>query len=218
MKLKVIVVSGIFKLLKKYVISGLLMCGADVNVADNQGKSPFTYCLETYEMPKYECNQMFYTFLGHVHKLIVIGLQVSKENKICYDKARIRHVFNDKQLKLSYDEELDKMEDVRVDSRTTLKQVLYQGPDVISTSRTKRQMLEEIYTASDFYEEFPKLCCLLKLQYRRGMTRAKLMQPAKTSLEILLGISLPDPCSEMIIKHLDNDEDVMNLMRAGMEI
>jgi hypothetical protein len=196
-------------------IAGLLMCGTDINVCDRMGKSPFTYCLEKYDMRNYQCNQMFYTFLGHVHKLIVIGLYVCNENKLCYTKARSRHVFNDKQLQLSYALELDKMEDVKVSRFTTLKDVLFKGADEIATSILKRKTIEEILTASDFYHEFPKLCCLLKLQYRRGLTRRKLMQPVKTSLEAIARLGLPDPCTEAIIRHL-SDDDLMSLMRARM--
>lgn len=198
-------------------IAALLMCGADVNVADHRNKSPFTYCLDSYDMPNYKCNQMFYTFLGHVHKLVVIGLRVSPENRRCYARARSRHVFNDKQLQLSYAIELDKMQDVRLSYCTSLRDVLYQGADEIATSMLKRRTLEEVLTASDFYKEFPKLCCLLKLQYRRGVTRCKLMQPVKAALELIARQGLPDPCSETIIRHLDDDEDLMSLMKIGIE-
>lgn len=194
-------------------IAGLLMCGADVNVADNQSKTPFTYCLETFDQRKYQSNHMFYTFLGHVHKLIALDLYVNDENRQCYSKARTRHVFNDKQLQLSYAIELDKMEDVKVSDTTTLRQVLYAGADQLATSMLKRRTLEEIITASDFYKEFPKLCCLIKLQYRRGITRRKLMQPVKNALRILLDLSMPDPCTEPIIGYL-TDFDLLNLLRA----
>ncbi|XP_008203093.1 uncharacterized protein LOC103315512 [Nasonia vitripennis] len=198
-------------------IAALLMCGADVNVADHQNKSPFTYCLDSYDMPNYKCNQMFFTFLGHVHKLVVIGLRVSAENRRCYARARSRHVFNDKQLQLSYAIELDKMEDVRLSYCTSLRDVLYQSADKIATSMLKRRTLEDVLTSSDFYKEFPKLCCLLKLQYRRGVTRYKLMQPVKAALELIAGQGLPDPCSETIIRHLDDDEDLMSLMKISVE-
>ncbi|XP_058810409.1 uncharacterized protein LOC131675444 [Phymastichus coffea] len=194
-------------------IAGLLMCGADVNVADKQGKTPFTYCLETFDQRKYQSNHMFYIFLGHVHKLIELNLYVNEENRQCYSKARTRHVFNDKQLRISYAVELDKMEDVRVSNNTTLRKVLYEGAEQLSTSTLKRQMLEEIVTASDFYREFPKLCCLIKLQYRRGITRRKQMQPLKYALRILLGLSMPDPCTEPIISYL-TDNDLLNLLKA----
>lgn len=194
-------------------VAGLLMCGADINVADQAGKSPFTYCLANYDVRIIKWNHMFYTLLGHVYKLIIIGLHVSDENRQCYTKARARHVFNDKQLQLSYSVELDKMEDVRVGSDTSLKDVLYEGADEIATSMLKRRTLEEILTASDFYYEFPKLCCLLKLQYRRGLTRRKLMHSVKEALEALTGLGLPDPCTEAIIRRL-NDDDLMNLLKA----
>lgn len=198
-------------------IAALLMCGADVNVADRRGKSPFSYCLNSYNIANYKCNQMFFTFLGHVHKLVVIGLRVSPENRQCYARARSRHVFNDKLLQLSYDIELDKMQDVRLSYWSSLRDVLYQGADEIATSVLKRRILEEVLTASDFDKEFPKLCCLLKLQYRRGVTRCKLLQPVKTALELLAGQGLPDPCSETIIRHIEDDDDLMSLMKIGVE-
>ena len=199
-------------------VAGLLMCGADVNVGDENGKTPFSYCLERYDVRNYECNQLFFVFLGHVHKLIEMGLHLGQENRRCYVKARARHVFNDNQLMQSYAVELDKMEDVRVGPHTSLRDVLYEGADELATSSTKRLVLEEVLTSRDFYDEFPKLCALLKLQYRRGLTRRKLMQPVKAMLQRIAGeYGLPDPCTETIIRHL-HDEDLIMLTELHVQM
>ncbi|XP_014211618.1 uncharacterized protein LOC106641639 [Copidosoma floridanum] len=194
-------------------VVALLLCGADINVGDLMGKSSFTYLLDTFQPSSYKGNSLFFTLHGHVHKLLALGLEVSEENRRCYGVARVRHAFNDKQLQIGYELELDKMKDVNVARGTSLCDVLFNGAQAIATSMLKRRTLEEIITASDFYTEFPKLCCLITLQYRRGLTRRKMMEPAKVALEEVIGLSLPDPCTEGIILHLGED-DLMNLIMA----
>lgn len=193
-------------------VVGLLMCGADVNVCDYENKSPFTYLLDKFQRSSYKGNLLFFTLHGHVHKLLALGLEVGTENRRCYGIARAMHAFNDKQLQIGYALELDKMQDVQITRGTTLRDVLYGGARMLANSTLKRKNLEDILTSSDFSLEFPKLCCVITMQYRKGMTRKRMIEPAKKSLEDFVP-NLPDPCSENIILFLD-DEDLINLINA----
>ncbi|KAJ8665291.1 hypothetical protein QAD02_006953 [Eretmocerus hayati] len=184
----------------------LLQHGADINIEDSHGKSPLSYCMHVF-------HNIYYIFQDHIEKLKVIKFPISEKNDVCYVKLKSSYkkfkrkwkdVDNEEEFQQRCEDELANMKKVRLDTYSSLFDIIYKNPNEM-TSRVKNNTLREIVTSSDFDKLFPLYGYLIKLNFKGGLIREKLIKPSKDSLESLVGIKLPDICAEMILKMLTNE-------------
>ncbi|XP_001604063.1 ankyrin-3 [Nasonia vitripennis] len=204
-------------------VQNLLRHGADFNITDRYGRTAFFYFYE-YQIEVLECrrtiynfHQIYYIFKDHIRRLKSIDFYVSWENMSYYMKLKdlhrqqqVNNVENDILLKCEY--EVKKMKSIKLNSYSTLYDILFKDPNEMALY-VENENFKNIVQASNFKSEFPQYRYLLELQLRKGKTRSELMNPAKEALEFILGVSLPDACSERIFRYLCN-RNLKDLIKA----
>lgn len=191
----------------------LLHNGADINLEDDSGKAPLSYCL-------FHCrgnfHRIFYIFYEHITKMKYVGYHVSKKNKAYFSRiGKMHNYFSDESaryLSSEYIKEFHKMSSKKIGS-SSLNEMLQKDANQLALY-AKNKTFRKIVTAKKFPDKFPFFGYLLKLQYRKGCARLKVMKSAKLALEYLTKRELPDECAELIFKNLDND-NLKHLVVAG---
>lgn len=194
----------------------LLQHGADINIEDSIGKTPLSYCMHVF-------HNIYYIFQDHIEKLRVINFHVSEKNESCYFKLRgsykrfkrkWKDVEHDDDFSNKCTDELKKMKSVRVDNYSSLYNIIFKNANEMAL-HVRNDTLKDLIKSSDFDKTFSLYGYLIKLQFKKGLAREVLMRPAKESLEFLIGTSMPDSCSETVLKYLTN-EDLNDLIAAKL--
>lgn len=209
-----------------FTATELLSYGADVNVTDNLG---LTVLCHMHQDNTYNYN-MFTLIQSHLKKLIALGSHVGDRVKLSYTQVRNRYEKNefdfldsdndsdfedededdfdldyiDDQFSVKCRAELERMKHVKLDTYSTLYDILHKDANEM-TKYIKSNDFKVILQSDDCKRNFAVYFDFLKLQYRRGAARSALLHAAKDSLGFLIGLGLPDACSERIFRYLDND-------------
>lgn len=162
----------------------------------------------------------------HVNKMQVAGCWISEQNNAGYTKSLRLYTFYYDDGMVRYTGELDKMRNTYLSKYTTLKDVLAKDANAMAVligNNTLDNVVNSIQkeisiigsvcpiffsheSTKNLTREFPVFGSLLKMQYRKGLMRRKLIEPAKRALELLVNLGLPDPCSECVIMYLSNTD------------
>lgn len=204
-------------------VQNLLNIGADMNIMDLDGNTAFFYFYEfqvnVLESRRYiyDFHQIYYIFKNHIKRLITIGFYVSWDNMSYYKKLQDIHKqlvannYEDDIVKRCEDE-VKKMKNIKINTYSSLYSILFKDPNEMAMY-AKNENLQTILQSSSFKGDFAQYNFLLALQFKKGVTRSKLLKPAKESFECVVGLSLPDSCSERIFRYLSN-KNLKDLIKA----
>ncbi|XP_058793596.1 serine/threonine-protein phosphatase 6 regulatory ankyrin repeat subunit B-like [Phymastichus coffea] len=190
-------------------VENLLNKGADINVKDGSGCTPFWYFyqyqIEVLGRMIYDFHQIYYIFRNHIRKLRAIGFYVCWENIQYYIKLKDSNTepVNNDNFPLQCQNEIDKMKHLRLNGYSTLYDILFKDPNEMSIY-AKNDKLQKVIESSSFKTDYTHYSYLIELQVKRGLVRSEILNSAKMSLGILLGVHLPDTCSERIFRYLCN--------------
>ncbi|OXU28114.1 hypothetical protein TSAR_015382 [Trichomalopsis sarcophagae] len=195
-------------------IKKLLRYGADINSENPKGFptiNPFSSWRGIYCM----CKETTKVIEVHIKKLITIGFHISDKVKRSYGLLKAPPLNLPREADdvfIQCSEEIKKLKNARIDNYTTLYNILFRDQNEM-VKHLKNKTLTEILNDPSLERKFPLYGYLLKLQLKKGLVRENYSKPAKTSLELLIGMSLPDSCSESILGYLRN-RDLVNLNKA----
>lgn len=203
--------------LNRYTIGakGLLNHGADINIEDEFGNTPLS--LACYRVQE-ESNTVFFSLVRHhIHKLKFIKFYVSEKNKLCLLELEKFYAHRFKIPKIDQflslcSEEVIRMKSTKIDHYTSLYNILFKSPNEMAT-HVKNEKFEQILKSPNFEREFELYGYLLTLQFSRGKSRRKLLEPLKESFKQVSKCELPYLCLKMIFEHL-SDCDLKILLEA----
>ncbi|XP_058808530.1 serine/threonine-protein phosphatase 6 regulatory ankyrin repeat subunit A-like [Phymastichus coffea] len=191
----------------------LLGAGADINVTDAEGDSPFSqiFSLSKYfEWHQYEFSfsEMYIPIAMHIFKMKITGLYISELNlnvlekllkKCSHDEVKIERI----------NDELAKMKHVKIDSTSVCPYDFFSETGAIAAfpfmSPSEQQAINTFVTSMK-KRDFTELGYLLKIRHRKALKRLSLIMPATVGLDILLKCVLPEKCSRHILQFLSNTE------------
>ncbi|KAJ8668248.1 hypothetical protein QAD02_009911 [Eretmocerus hayati] len=111
--------------------------------------------------------------------------------------------------------ELELMKAVNVSQCTTLLDILCKNPDDL-LSLCENVKLQKMLDTRSFLRRYPIYGSLIKSQVKKGRMRRKLFIESRKSFNNLVGVDLPQFCSESIFQYLSN-EDLRNIILLGDE-
>lgn len=222
----------------------LLEEGADVNLKDMFGSTPLNRSLEaSYDVdesilflnienhrgqtPLMNCTHedgdlqpRVLVLLKHVKKLQIAGFPVSSKNKRSLEwnleQQGEANNFDEADFIKECKSEIDSMSTVKLCKYTTLRDIIFKEPNKMALyveNLDFRQILE----SEDFTNKFQIYGCLLKLQFRKGLARRKLLEQSQASLKLLSKIEIPNICFDSITQYLINEE-LKNMIKATSSI
>ncbi|KAL7306340.1 hypothetical protein TKK_0001765 [Trichogramma kaykai] len=106
--------------------------------------------------------------------------------------------------------ELKILKNYKLNSYCTLYNFIHMGSNEL-VNYVKNRNVVRLVRCSRFEIDFPHYGYLIKLQFNRGKKRRALIEPAKVALISLTGKTLPDQCSEYILRFFRN-EDLKDLI------
>lgn len=199
----------IFNTTNPSTIELFLKLGSDISITNKQGKTIVT---------RSNCNafnpHLALVLAEHIQSLLAINLNINNQNLEAFYLTIERFesgIFSNTRLiadnhwvtkQLELDDELCKLKNHKVGIRS-FKNLLNAHPDIVA-SATKDENLTRRYFARNLIQEFPNYAWLLEVQYRQGVNRKVLTSVAERKINILLGKTLPLPCTERILRFLEN--------------
>lgn len=204
-----------------FAVRQLLRHGADINRENKEGRptmSFFCHKLRAGTLPASDCKPMLDAIEIQLKKLAALGFEISDTVKICctgirlYYDASFVDVDRLNEDIVIYTEELERMKRIKIDNYSSLFDILFKGRNEMA-KHVKNESLERIVMGGNLEGDFPLYGYLLTLQYQRGLARSAVLNPAKASLQFIADVSLPDSCSEQILRYL-SDRNLENLIRA----
>lgn len=201
-------------------IMQLLRHGADISSEDFQNNPtifPFNQWLFDGLRSSYVL-KIFESIETHLKKLVALKFHVSERIKECFSEMYSEHKhtplsFNEcDDVMIKCNQELEKLKLIKLDNYTSLYDILYKDQNEMA-KHIKNESLKSIITDDSYENNFPLYNYLLKLQYSKGLVRDAVLKRAKYSLELMIGLSLPEFCSEQVLRYLTN-EHMENLIEA----
>ncbi|KAJ8682458.1 hypothetical protein QAD02_018250 [Eretmocerus hayati] len=185
------------------IIEYILENGGDINILDENGKTCMVQTHQMYQSRRENDNMIknsVVTFLKHAKKLDVLGLHVNQVNKEAYAEylRRFHEVFNEATFVDHCNKELESLANVKIDSWTTLKDILCKRPDQMALY-CDNLVLQTVATSNEISEKFPNYGFLVKLQLKYG-------NECKKALLVLSRTGLPYVCLEIICKYLSKSD------------
>ncbi|KAJ8688278.1 hypothetical protein QAD02_024073 [Eretmocerus hayati] len=192
--------------------------GADINLADWQGRTPLT--IDTWDLFQDEGDEEeedvegyfdkeIDLLLKHVIKLKMIGFYVSEINQQAFSSLLTKHStrlnLNQTDFENECTEELDSMKKFGIDRYTTLYDMLFKDLNGLAVA-TKNDALRRIINSGDLEKDFPIYGFMLPLQWRKGIIRRPLLEKSLQALDSTIGRKLPSNLKENILQLLNNDD------------
>lgn len=178
-------------------IKNLLKLGADFRVKDYTSHSALPSALAAYD-------ELHSELLFYFAKLEAINHPVADGN--CENSSIQRFLAKCRA-------EISGLQEFPVDGRTSMYDILRMGLTRLSVYQ-RNPSFQKILDAEGFREKFPIYGDLVLAAYNRGAMRCGLIETAQVSLRYLIGVSLPESCSEQIFSHLNN-KVLRDLIKAG---
>ncbi|KAJ8683895.1 hypothetical protein QAD02_019687 [Eretmocerus hayati] len=210
-------------------VKSLLNHGADINIVDRYHKTAFYYFYE-YQMDvldsqenvasgRYLFNEIYYIFRDHIRKLREIGFHVNWDNISYFMKLKeLNKKFAAERSRgetlVKYEDEIRNLKKLKISSFSSLYDIIFKDLNEM-TIYVQNPNLKNILSSKDFKNEFPNYGAMIECQFKKGMARCEILQPAKDSLNFLTGLKLPDPCSERILKYLNN-KNLKDIIKAQL--
>lgn len=173
--------------------------GADLNIQDNDGDTPFTCCFK--ENNTYVTERTRRIFINYIDKLEAAGIYINPVNKDCRNKIMIS---SDENVYLNT---LDMM-NIKIDESLFLRYIL-----------TEKMVMKFNFIASDkckiilkyleyqgLHKKFPEWSPIFKLQRLKILKRVKMFIPAFNALKCLLDQRLPVNFVNSVLEYLNNDD------------
>lgn len=189
-----------------FSVEWLLMYGADINSEDYSGQSPMmkSPTSSSLSIQTLRATEM------HLCRLSALKFHISEMViKICLEKKL--NLFNDGNM-VQCTNELERLTQMRINDYCTMYDILLKD-HVGMVKYVRNHALGNILWQRNFQLDFPLYHNMLKLQYGRGSVTSVILERAKMSLDFMVGLNLPDSCSESILGYLAN-ENIENLMEA----
>lgn len=206
-----------------YAVQKLLDHGADINSLDFRSHptmSAFSDKLKSGRIAAIDpsAKKILCSIEIHLKKLVALGFHVSEKVKECC--CGLRSIYKSNYVDFNEldddmtrcNEELEKMKNIQVDGYSTLYNILFKDENEM-VKHLKNGKLMDILLDSNLNADFPLYSYLLALQFKRGTARSKVLKLAKASLQSVTGLSLPDSCSERILRYLTN-ENIQDLIKT----
>ncbi|KAJ8669781.1 hypothetical protein QAD02_001040 [Eretmocerus hayati] len=192
----------------------LLEAGSDVNMIDLQNRTCFTILTKSWLVENTEVvNELSRILLEHVKRLQVIGFCVCEKNEQAYiDLSKKIVSYNEDEFVKKCEEELQSMMSVKIDHRTTLRDILFRSPNDMAYY-CENVTLSEVVSSADF-ARFSIYGYLIKLQIKNGPSRRSLLKNSGKALTLLIGKILPLECIEKILGNL-TDKDLRNIILSN---
>lgn len=148
----------------------------------------------------------------HVCKLLALKFHVRKE-VIHISPYRYLDSFDSSYTMVQCTKELGRLKQMRINIYCSLHDILTK--DHIEMAKyVRNNTLETIVWGDNFQLDFPLYHDMLRLQYMKGINMSPILERAKMLVNSIVGLNLPDSCSELILGYLTN-EDIKNLMEAN---
>lgn len=204
-------------------VAALLKNGADVNIMDLAGKSPFKYSLEPckrcelLDILEMRRGRVISDLARHILELRYCGLYVSPSNKYLQIEA-FKSIGDVLRVHQSFINELEMAKFVKMGPFTLYDFLSESGAVAVYPSTQKLERIEINKILESFDDvTFPCIKGLLKVQQRKAMKRWQLNVNATSALRTLLHFSLPEVCCRAIFRFLGNI-DLMSLIESVSEI
>ena len=199
------------------VVDGLLEAGADIDLIDKHGQTVINLTAHMSSFFTSDSTERLCSVIEHALRLKVAGCPISEKNEVALASNRERvigEIGEDFEARCS--KELLRMEGVRLDGRTTLRDVLcirdanqlqtLAGNKVFQGLVEDKLPQDEEKTALD---DFPIYGYLARLQFRRGWKRRQMIPAAVLAIRKLVEMyctRLPDDCAEYLLSYLADDD------------
>ncbi|XP_014219663.1 uncharacterized protein LOC106647674 [Copidosoma floridanum] len=154
------------KNVKRDVVQELLKWGANVNLENSAGATPFDVAVHPHSLTIYD----------HVQKLLVANMPVSTHNQKSINNLSMSTTDLERARRRRQDCKLETLllRNIYVDKPTSLLDVLCMDRHTILACYCEEDGAFNKIIESTFFEEtFTNYACLLKLQYRRGAKARK---------------------------------------------
>ncbi|KAJ8675385.1 hypothetical protein QAD02_011171 [Eretmocerus hayati] len=193
----------------------LLESGADINILDERRRTCMVEKLEQLgnaDEDENDTRECFVVLLEHVSKLRLIGFPFTESINDAYAEM-IQHCgesFDVPDFISNCQKELESMMFVKIDSRTTLHDILFKSPNRM-VFYCNNIVLQTLVISRELFEKFPMYGYLIALQFKIGRIRGPLLEESVKLFPLLSKISLPSICFDAISQHLSN-ADLKNIV------
>ncbi|KAJ8668151.1 hypothetical protein QAD02_009814 [Eretmocerus hayati] len=194
----------------------LLENGADVSLTDRSGRSCLCAMLHILRHPNHSTIEYenrnksldcVVAILKHIKKLQQLGVPVRGNCIHSYAESLhiVDHLYDEAAFVNECEREIKSMITVRVDNYTNLRDIMTRSPNRMAF-HCQNTELQMIVKSDDFLRKFPIYGNLVKLRIKNGTARRSMLFESRKSLNILIGLDLPQSCLEMILEYLSNTE------------
>ncbi|KAJ8664354.1 hypothetical protein QAD02_006016 [Eretmocerus hayati] len=182
---------------------------ADMTIKDSSGVPPiFLLCSALkYHAPNLLVNRSrlnwFISFATHIMKLMSIRPSI-RESLQEYSSILVKlspRKFAD--LEISINNEVNLLKAKKIDNYTSLYDILLKSPHDVA-KHSKNKDFSELISSIEFKTDFPVFSSDLIRQFKKGSTRASILDAAKPALDFVTNTKWPQCCAENILKYLRN--------------
>lgn len=203
-------------------VQELLRYGADLNIEDCSGKIALCYLfnpelISTHDA--YDLRRLHLFVQNHIKKMTAAGFSFSdrvlsafSRGVQCYKSLYPGFLDGMEDSLAQYEAEVEKMKNIKINKYSSLYDMLFEDEQELS-KHSKNSNFSEIMECDRLKKDFPYYGFLLKLQFKRGLRRSMLMEPARNTIKSIVDLNLPDLCFDYIFRHLNND-DIKNLIET----
>ena len=205
------------------VVDALLEAGADIDLMDEHGHTAIKITADMYnpEAP----SELLIPMIEHAVRLKVAGCPMSEKNEELLNLNRNRVIDNvGKDFERRCLKELERMDCVLLDERTTLRDVLRirnaNELRMLAGNKVFQRIVKDELSEDEkkpTLDEFPTYGYFVRLQFGRGSKRRKMTPVAVLAIRKLVkkySTRLSDDCVEMILSYL-TDDDLERLNQAA---
>ncbi|KAJ8688180.1 hypothetical protein QAD02_023975 [Eretmocerus hayati] len=193
-------------------IVALLGNGADINILDEHGLTPFT-AVEDLDAES-DLDETVCILLEHAKKLEVLGRyfsDVNKKYRASNEFWRVRgNNYNEQDFEKKCLKEIARLKRTKVGRHLTLYRVLSKSSNRM-VGLSKNPKFRAIVQSDKFNSDYPIYGYLLKLQYKVGLIRQPLLEKCVTLLSHSLDLSRE--LSDKILEYL-SDRDLRNIIKS----
>lgn len=178
--------------------------------------------INTMELSSYICERTVLTdrekislILQHIQKLEIAGLHVNDDIKREFSKYQCiidaKQSGSDQSFVDTCREEIEKLKEIMIDRYASFYDLLFLNVNDVAVRVNNSHFRYSVRVNCNV--NFTIYNGIIMKQFVKGLVRSILLDFAKEYLSIIIGLELPDPCSESIISYLTN-EDLCNLALA----